>query len=307
MRDDALHAPLQSAARPAAPRVLTAGQRELDLTARTAVMGIVNRTPDSFYDRGETFALEHAVDRALQLRADGAAILDIGGIKGGPGADVSVEEEIERVVPVIEAIRAADNEVLLSVDTFRSDVARAAVAAGADIVNDVTGLHDPDLLGVVADSGAAYVAMHHGGEPRTRPFRRRWEPNVTEVVVAHLRDLTRRALDAGVRPTALIVDPGHDFQKTTFHSLELTRNLGTLSELGFPVLVALSNKDFIGETLDAALEQRVVGSISAAVVSVLLGASIVRVHEVRETVQAITMAEAILGWREPRQALRGLE
>ena len=307
MRDDALHAPLQSAARPPAPRVLTAGQRQVDLTARTAVMGIVNRTPDSFYDRGETFALDSAVNRARQLREDGAAILDIGGIKGGPGTPVSVDEEIERVVPVIEAIRAADDDVLLSVDTFRADVARAAVTAGADIVNDVTGLHDPELLDVVAGTGAAYVAMHHGGEPRTRPFRRRWEPNVTHVVVEHLRDLTGRALDGGVRPTALIVDPGHDFQKTTFHSLELTRHLGTLSELGFPVLVALSNKDFIGETLGVGLEDRVIGSLSAAVVSVLLGASIVRVHEVRETVQAIAMAESILGWREPRQALRGLE
>jgi dihydropteroate synthase len=216
-------------------------------------------------------------------------------------------EEIDRVVPVIAAVRQAHPDILLSVDTFRADVARAAIAAGADMVNDVTGLHDPQLLDVVAESGAAFVAMHHGGQPRTRPFRRRHEPDVTTVVLDHCRRLTERALEAGVGRDSLVVDPGHDFQKTTHHSLELTRNLPRLAGLGFPVLVALSNKDFIGETLDVPLEGRVNGSIAAAVASILLGASIVRVHEVRETVQAVEMTEAILGWREPRRALRGLE
>lgn len=270
-------------------------------------MGIVNRTPDSFYDRGETFALEPAIERAGQLVAEGAAILDIGGVKGGPGADVSPDEEMDRVIPVIAAVRQAHPEIVLSVDTFRADVASAAIAAGADIVNDVTGLHDPRLIEVVAMSGAAFVAMHHGGQPRTRPFRRRHEPDVTTVVVDHCRQLTERALAAGVARDSIIIDPGHDFQKTTHHSLELTRNLPRLAALGFPVLVALSNKDFIGETLAVSLEGRVNGSIAAAVASILLGASIVRVHEVQATVEAVEMTEAILGWREPRRALRGLE
>ncbi|HEX9766186.1 MAG TPA: dihydropteroate synthase [Nitriliruptorales bacterium] len=307
MRDDALHWPLRSAASAQRELVLEAGQRSLDLSNRAVVMGIVNRTPDSFYDQGRTFGLAAAVEHAMRLREEGAEILDIGGIKGGPGPDVTVAEEIERVVPVIAAVRSADEDVLVSVDTFRAEVARAAVAAGADMINDVTGLSDEGMIDVLVETGSAYVAMHHGGEPRTRPFRRRWEPSVTNVVREHLERLSGRLVEAGVRRSSVIIDPGHDFQKTTFHSLELTRHLGTLAELGFPVMVALSNKDFIGETLGVTLDGRVTGSIAAAVVSVLLGASIVRVHEVGPTVEALVMTEAIVGWREPRQALRGLE
>ncbi len=270
-------------------------------------MGIVNRTPDSFYDRGATFALEAAVAHAQQLVAEGADIIDVGGVKGGPGAEVTVEEEIARIVPFVEALRAEDDEVLLSVDTFRAAVADAALAAGADIVNDVTGLTDPDLLEVVVRHDAGYVAMHHGGRPRTRPYRRSYDPDVTHAVVHHCRDLTARAREAGVPATRLIVDPGHDFQKTTAHSLEVSRRLPELAALGYPVLVALSNKDFVGETLDADLEGRVDGSLAAAVFSILRGAHLVRVHEVARTVDAVRMTEAMLGWRPPAVAIRGLE
>jgi dihydropteroate synthase len=270
-------------------------------------MGIVNRTPDSFYDRGATFAFDTALDHARRLVAEGADIVDVGGVKGGPGAAVSVAEEIDRVVPFVAALRAVEPDVLVSVDTFRAPVADAALAAGADIVNDVTGLHDPEVLDVVVARNAGYVAMHHGGEPRTRPFRRHYVPDLTTAVVAHCRALTDRAIAAGVPRTRLIVDPGHDFQKTTYHSLEVSRRLPELTALGFPVLVALSNKDFIGETLDAPLERRIDGSLAAAVFSILRGAHLVRVHEVQRTVHAVHMTEALLGWRDPAVAVRGLE
>jgi dihydropteroate synthase len=308
-RSDALAIPLAAAGDPpAAPApVLDLPRRRLDLGRRIGVMGIVNRTPDSFYDRGATFALESAVDHARRLVAEGADIIDVGGIKGGPGTEVTVQDEIDRVVPFVEALRDADPDVLLSVDTFRAPVAEAALDAGADIVNDVTGLHDPEVLDVVVAHQAGYVAMHHGGKPRTRPYRRAYVPDLTTAVVEHCRALTDRAVAAGVPATRLIVDPGHDFQKTTAHSLEVSRRLPELAALGYPVLVALSNKDFVGETLDAPLERRVDGSLAAAVFSILRGAHLVRVHEVQRTVDAVRMTEALLGWRPPAVAVRGLE
>jgi len=300
-----LLAPGEQPPRPAP--VLELPRRRIDLGQRIGVMGIVNRTPDSFYDRGATYELDAALAHARRLVAEGADIVDVGGVKGGPGAEVTVSEEIDRIVPFVTALREVEPDVLISVDTFRAPVADAAMAAGADIINDVTGLHDPEVLDVVVARDAGYVAMHHGGEPRTRPFRRHYEPDVTHAVVQHCRALTARAREAGVPAGRLIVDPGHDFQKTTAHSLEITRRLPELAALGFPVLVALSNKDFIGETLDAPLERRVDGSLAAAVFSILRGAHLVRVHEVQRTVAAVRMTEAMLGWRGPAIAVRGLE
>ncbi len=287
--------------------VLALPRRTLDLTTSFAVMGIVNRTPDSFYDRGETFELDAALDLAISQVEAGAAIIDVGGVKGGPGTAVSVDEEIERVVPFVEGLRGADEQVLVSVDTFRSEVADAALTAGADIVNDVTGAHDPRILDVTARHGAGYVAMHHGGEPRTRPFRRRYHPDVTTAVVEHCRTLADRAMQAGVARDRILVDPGHDFQKTTAQSLELTRNLPRLAALGWPVLVALSNKDFVGEALGRPLEGRVDGSLAAAVYSVLRGAHVVRAHEVARTVEVLRMVEVLEGWMPPAVQVRGLE
>ncbi|MDX1659036.1 MAG: dihydropteroate synthase [Nitriliruptorales bacterium] len=287
--------------------ILALRRRRLDLRRHVGVMGIVNATPDSFYDQGQTFAVEEAVQRARALVSEGAEIIDIGGIKGGPGPEVAVDEEIARVVPVIEALRRHDETTIVSVDTWRAPVAERVLEVGADIINDVTGGTDDELLGVVGRQGAGYVAMHHGGEPRTRPYRRAYDPDVTTAVLRHLRNLVRRAQDAGVSPDRIVVDPGHDFQKTTAHSLELTRRLGELHVLGHPVLVALSNKDFVGETLGADLEGRVEGSIAAAVYAILQGARIVRVHEVARTVAAVEMTETLLGWRPPSHAVRGLE
>ncbi|MEX2487027.1 MAG: dihydropteroate synthase [Nitriliruptoraceae bacterium] len=305
-RPDALATPLLDGRDAPAPQ-LVLPRATLDFRRRTAVMGIVNRTPDSFYDRGATFAFDAALDAASRQVAGGADIIDVGGIKGGPGAEVSVAEEIDRVVPFIAALRESHADVLISVDTFRAPVADAALVAGADIVNDVTGLHDAEVLDVVVAHDAGYIAMHHGGRPRTRPFRRDYDPDVTTAVVEHCRALTTRACQAGVDPRRLIVDPGHDFQKTTAQSLEVTRRLPELAALGFPVLVALSNKDFIGETLRAPIDRRVDGSLAAAVFSVLRGAHIVRVHEVERTVDVLQMTAALLGWQPPSIATRGLE
>jgi dihydropteroate synthase len=296
----------EGAATEAGP-VLDLPRRRLELGRRAAVMGIVNRTPDSFYDRGATYAFDTALAHARRLVAEGADLVDVGGVKGGPGAEVTVTEELERVVPFVEALRAAEPDVLISVDTFRAPVADAAMAAGADVINDVTGLHDPEVLDVVVAREAGYIAMHHGGRPRTRPFRRTYVPDVTTAVVEHCRALTDRAVDAGVPRGRLLVDPGHDFQKTTAHSLELTRRLPELAALGFGVLVALSNKDFIGEALDAPLDRRVDGSLAAAVFSLERGAHVLRVHEVQRTVDAVRMTEVLLGRRPPAVAVRGLE
>ena len=270
-------------------------------------MAIVNRTPDSFYDRGRTYGLDVAVDHALRQVEAGADLLDVGGVKAGPGQDVPSAEELARVLPFVEAFRAR-SDVALSVDTFRPEVAAAALDAGADLVNDTSGLADPRLADVVAaHAGAALVVMHSGGEVRTRPFRNSYLPDVTTVVRDELRRLADLAQARGVPADKVVVDPGHDFRKGTLHSLELTRRLPELCALGYPVLVALSNKDFLGESLDLPLDERVEASLGAAVTSVLLGARLVRVHETLATVRAVRMAEVILGWREPARTLRGLE
>lgn len=269
-------------------------------------MGIVNATPDSFYDRGATAATEDAIARGLALVEQGAAIVDVGGVKGGPGDEVDPPEERDRVVPVVAGIRAASN-VLISIDTYRAVTADAALEAGADIVNDVGGGHDPEIPAVAAAADAGYVAMHRGVGVRSRPFRSAQHPDIITAVVTRLAELVDAATGAGVRPDRILVDPGHDFGKTTEQSLVLCRELAAIAALGPPVLVALSNKDFIGETLDVPLAERVDGSIAAAVFSVLRGARLVRAHEVARTWRALRMTESLLGWRAPAVAIRGLE
>ena len=282
----------------------TYGRRTFDFDRRVAVMAILNRTPDSFYDRGATFGFEAALAAADRALAEGADWLDVGGVKAGPGPPVSEAEELERVVPLVEALRDRTDAVV-SVDTFRPGVARRALAAGADVVNDPSGLHDPGLAEVAAEAGAGLVVMHTGGPPRTRPHRPAYADVVAEVR-AFLADRIALARQRGVPAERLIVDPGHDFHKNTFHSLELTRRLGELTDLGCPVLVALSNKDFVGETLDVPLDQRLEGSLAAVAFAVAAGASIVRVHQVQPTVRAVRMTEAILGRHPPAATRRGL-
>ncbi|MBH0025139.1 dihydropteroate synthase [Salinibacterium sp. SWN248] len=275
----------------------TIGDRTFDFSRNVAVMAIVNRTPDSFYDAGTNYALEDAVAASLRAVEQGADWIDIGGVPFAPGDPLSVEEECERVVPVVQALREA-SDVVISVDTFHAEVARRSIEAGATVINDTTGLSDPDLAGVVAASDASLILVHSRAQPRTQFARPQYDDVATEVR-DFLQSRVEQARAAGVPDERLFVDPGHDLNKNTMHSLELTRRLDVITELGLPTLVALSNKDFIGEVLDKPKRERLEGSLAAAVASILNGARVVRVHEVAETVAAVRMTEAILGLREP--------
>lgn len=282
---------------------------DIDLRQRVLVMAIVNRTPDSFFDRGRTYALDAAVEHAQAQVEAGADIVDVGGVKAGPGEEVSVEEERSRILPFVEAFREV-SDAALSVDTFRSAVAADALDAGADMVNDTTGLLDPGMApAVAARPGASLVLMHAGGPPRTRPLRPTYVPDVTTAVVDTCRRLMTEAMDHGVPREALVLDPGHDFGKNTFQSLEITRHLPELCALDRPVLVALSRKDFLGEVVGPGVPpaDRLEQSLAAASVSIMLGARIVRVHDTAATVKVVRTVEAILGWRPPAAAARGLE
>jgi len=262
-----------------------------------AVMGIVNRTPDSFYDRGATFALDAAVAAALAHAEAGAQLVDIGGVPFGAGPAVSEQEEIDRVVPVVAAIRAASG-VAVSVDTFNAEVARLSIEAGAAVINDTSGLFDERMPRVVAQSDATLVLTHSLAPPRSAPPRPEYGDVVAEVV-AFLGDRVGRAVAAGIPAARLVVDPGHDLNKNTLHSLEITRRLEEVVAIGPPTLVAVSRKDFVGESIGAAKEHRLEGSLAAAVACVLKGARIVRAHDVAATVAAMRMTEALLGLREP--------
>lgn len=273
---------------------------------RALVMAIVNRTPDSFYDRGATFgdsAALAAVDRAV---GEGADLVDIGGVKAGPGETVDAAEEARRVVPFVAAIRAKYPDLLISVDTWRAEVARAAVAEGADLINDTWAGADPELVPVAAATGAGIVCSHTGGAvPRTRPHRVRYPDVVAEVTDTVVR-AAEAAVAAGVRRDSVLIDPTHDFGKNTYHGLELLRAADVLVKTGWPVLMALSNKDFIGETLGVGLSERLEGTLAATAWAAAAGARVFRVHEVAATRHVVDMIAAIQGIRPPVRTLRGL-
>jgi dihydropteroate synthase len=270
------------------------------------VMAIVNRTPDSFYDRGATYGLGAAlaaVDRAV---AEGAGIVDIGGVKAGPGDEVDPVEELRRTAELVAAVRAAHPAVVISVDTWRSEVARVLAGEGADLLNDTWGGVDRGLAEVAAATGAGLVCAHAGGlPPRTRPHRVGYDDVVADVL-ATVTALAARAVQAGVRPDAIVIDPAHDFGKNTWHSLEVTRRLGELVATGWPVLVSLSRKDFLGETLDLPPGERLEGTLAATAVSAWLGARVFRAHDVAATRRALDTVASIRGTRPPAVARRGL-
>ncbi|WP_370512338.1 dihydropteroate synthase [Frigoribacterium sp. ACAM 257] len=284
--------------------VRSVGRRTYDFSRQVAVMAVVNRTPDSFFDQGRTFALDAAVQAAVDAAEAGADWVDIGGVPFAPGPELSAADELDRVLPVVQAL-AAVSDVVISVDTFRPEVAAAVIEAGAGVVNDTTGLHDPRLADVVADSGATLVVTHSLAAPR-RPHPRPHYDDVAREVVELLARRVDVALAHGVREEQIIVDPGHDLNKTTVHTLELTRRLGEVAALGHPVLAAVSNKDFVGESLDREKPDRLAGSLAAAVASVFLGARIVRMHDAPAAVDAARMVEAILGWRRPVHAVHNV-
>jgi dihydropteroate synthase len=281
------------------------GGHSFDFSRQVAVMAIINRTPDSFYDRGSTFALDKAVSAAVKAAEDGADWVDVGGVPFGRGPAVTVDEEIDRIVPLVEAIHAK-TDVVISVDTVNAEVARLSIAAGAGVINDTSGLYDPDMASTVADSAANLVLTHSLAPPRSEPPRPRYD-DVTAEVIAFLRDRISRAVAVGVPLDRLIVDPGHDLNKNTFHTLELTRRFEEIVAIGLPTLAAVSNKDFIGETLDRAQGQRLEGSLAAAVICIMKGARIVRMHDVPAAVAAVRLTEAVLGFREPAYARHNLE
>ena len=266
-------------------------------------MGIVNRTPDSFYDGGRT-DLDETVDHALGLTEQGASIIDVGGVKAGPGPQVSPEEEASRLLPVVEAI-AARSDVVISVETARPDIARAAIEEGAAIVNDVTSLADEGLATVCAETGAALVLMHSGGQIRGRPRHPTYD-DVVRAVRAAWEEGAALVRDAGLTDEQIIVDTGLDFGKNTFQSLALSKRLDELVDVPWPVLVAPSRKDVVGETLDLHVEQRLEGTLALVALAVWMGASIVRVHDVRAAVRTVEMTEAVAGRLLPAAPRRGL-
>ncbi|MEU5093177.1 dihydropteroate synthase [Streptomyces sp. NPDC020996] len=270
------------------------------------IMAIVNRTPDSFYDQGATFRDEPALARVEQAVAEGAAIIDIGGVKAGPGEEVTAEEEARRTVGFVAEVRRRFPDVVISVDTWRHEVGEAVCEAGADLLNDAWGGVDPRLAEVAARHGAGLVCTHAGGaRPRTRPHRVAYDDVMADILRVTL-GLAERAVALGVPRESVLIDPGHDFGKNTRHSLEATRRLDEMVATGWPVLVSLSNKDFVGETLDRPVKERVLGTLATTAVSAWLGAQVYRVHEVAETRQVLDMVTAIAGHRPPTVARRGL-
>ncbi|WP_408898174.1 dihydropteroate synthase [Nocardioides sp. R1-1] len=274
------------------------------------MMAIVNRTPDSFFDKGATWAEDAAFARVAEVVAQGAEIVDIGGIKAAPGVEISPAEEKARVVDFVARVRAAYPGLVISVDTWRAEVGAAVCAAGADVLNDAWGGADPELVDVAAEYDAALVCTHTGGvTPRTRPYRIEYDGpgGVVAAAIADTVAYAERALAAGVARESIVIDPAHDFGKNTFHSLEITRRLGEMVATGWPVLVSLSNKDFVGETLGLEVGERLVGTLAATSVCALAGARIYRVHQVVETRQTVDMVWSIAGRRPPLRAIRGLQ
>ena len=271
------------------------------------VMAIVNRTPDSFYDKGATFAEDKAMERVDLVVEQGAQIVDIGGVKAAPGGDVDAAEEIDRVAGLVARVREAHPQLVISVDTWRAEVGEEVCRAGADVLNDAWGGADPELVDVAARHDAAIICTHTGGvTPRTRPFRTAYDRDILTEVLDGVLGYAERAAAAGVARESIVIDPAHDFGKNTHHTLEVTRRLDEMVDTGWPVLVSLSNKDFVGETLDRPVNERLIGTLATTAVSAWLGARIYRVHEVAETRQVLDMVATLRGERPPARTIRGL-
>lgn len=274
------------------------------------VMAVINRTTDSFYPAARQPGLDAAMAATARAVSEGADIVDIGGVRAGLGAEVSVDEELSRVIPLLTRLRVEHPEILISVDTWRAPVATAACAAGTDLINDTWAGHDPDLPHVAARFGAGLVCSHTGGmPPRTLPHRASYgerPEDVVDEVIGALLGAARRATQAGVPGESLLLDPTLDFGKNTWHGLALLRRLDALATLGHPVLMSVSRKDLIGETLGLPVEDRLEGTLAATAVSAWLGAKVFRVHDVLATRRTIDMVSAIRGERAPVRPVRGL-
>jgi dihydropteroate synthase len=278
--------------------IRTIGRRRFDFDHQIVVMGIVNRTPDSFFDAGETYALDKAVAAALAADEMGADWIDIGGFPFSPDTpDVTAAEEIERVLPVVEQVSAV-SDIVVSVDTFRPEVAARCIDAGAVVINDTTGLHDPELADLVAARGATLVITHSLALPHQHHHRPQYNDVVTEIK-DFLAERIQLAVDHGVPEGRIVIDPGHDLNKNTLHTLELTRRLVEIADLGLPMLAAVSNKDFVGEAIGLPKSDRMAASIAVATICALNGARILRMHDIPASVAAARMIEAVMGFRPP--------
>ncbi len=271
--------------------VLTLGDRTFDIRDRALVMGILNRTPDSFYDKGATYALDELLRRAEQLVDEGADLLDVGGVKAGPGPEVGEAEELDRVIPAIGALRARF-DIPLSVDTWRATVATEAYAAGAVVGNDISGFADPGYLAAAAAAGATVVATHIRLGPRV-PDPDPVYDDVVESVATYLIERGSWARAAGLTPDRIIVDAGLDLGKTAEQSLALLRASDRLAGLGYPLLLSASNKTFLGKVLGLEIDQRSAASMAATALGAALGCRVMRVHDVAAHRQVCSVMAAI--------------
>ncbi len=277
-------------------------------------MAIINRTPDSFWGGNRHTELDSALEALREAVEAGADIVDVGGVRAGQeGEVVDADEELRRVMPFLEAARGEFPDLALSLDTWRSEVAQEAGAIGLDLVNDTWAGHDPELVRVAAEIGAGVVVSHTGGlPPRTDPVAVRYADEQGDDALAVVRDVLRvlaagaaAAVEAGVPAERVLVDPTLDFGKTTRHSLTLLRHTGDVADLGFPVLQALSRKDFVGESLGLEPDDRLEGTLAATAVAAWLGATVFRAHDVRATRRVVDMVATIRGDRSPVLSVRG--
>ncbi|MDP9452244.1 MAG: dihydropteroate synthase [Actinomycetota bacterium] len=275
---------------------LALGDRRFDVSRRALVMGILNRTPDSFYDAGRFFGLDACLARAEQLVADGADVLDVGGVKAGPGPEVGEEEELERVVPVVEALHRR-LDVPLSCDTWRASVARAAYAAGAVVGNDISGFADPDYLPAAAAAGASVVATHIRLGPRIADPEPHYDDVVAEVA-AFLAGRAARAVAAGIPAERVMVDAGLDLGKTAEQSLALLRGSATLADLGHPLLLSASHKPFLGTVLGLEVADRHQATVAAHALGIVRGCRILRTHDARAARRVANVLAAVLEGRD---------
>lgn len=274
-------------------RIMSWGSRTLDFASRTYVMGILNCTPDSFYPSSRASTLKDALKAAREMIEAGVDIIDVGGESTRPGSDgVSQEEEIHRVIPVVQSLRA-ESDVMISVDTRKREVAERALDAGADIINDISGLrHGDELARLVARRKVPVVLMHMRGTPRTMQ-RHAFYKNTISEILRELQPSIAAAIGAGIDPEMIIVDPGIGFGKRIQDNLRIIKELASLKSLNFPILIGLSRKSFIGEILDRPVEKRLIGTITANTLAILNGANIIRVHDVGDAVEMVKIIESI--------------
>lgn len=270
------------------------GKKKFDLISHTLVMGIINVTPDSFYDGGKYNHKDQAVKRISEMIADGADIIDIGGLSSRPGSKpISPEEELERTIPVVESV-SNNFDTLISIDTYRSEIALEAISAGAHMVNDISAFTmDKNMAGMIADKGVSVTLMHMQGKPESMQKNPQYD-NVIDEIYEYLDGKASAAVDAGISPDKIVLDPGLGFGKALDHNLSILNKISEFRSMRYPIMIGASRKSFIGAVLDLHVEDRLEGSLAAAVWSVINGANILRVHDVAETVRSVKIARAIM-------------